>query len=249
MKKFLKVLGILALILIGIAALYIVACGNVVSTISDYPQPTPAQYITDFTLLEENSYEISEGDISMKIPTSYVTTNLRDYYMIAGEATSTKRTLTIFYKPMQHVAGKLGVENEFKEYYNALNYIEENKPGYPTNLFFDIPDDIFETSKKVATADKNNFKFWNLASALVTAYYLGAREALIDGGINIFAIYERDNVRAVVFNNSELEDYYIVMLFRKNINKDTYLFGVQTSDLDEVIKMLKTFEYKTGLGF
>ena len=246
MKKLLKTLGIIALVFVGIAALYIYACGSVVSGISDYPQTTPAQYITDFTLLEENSYEISEGDISMKIPTSYVTTNLRDYYLILGESKSTKRTLGIFYKPLQNVSSKMGIENEYKKYSDIMTSIEEDKPGYPINLFFDIPDDIFEVCKKVSTTDKNNFKFWNLASALETAYYLGTREMLMDKGFNICAIYERDNVRAIVMN---IENQYAVMLFRKNSANDTYFFVVETTDFDEIIKMLNTFEYKTGLGF
>lgn len=249
MKNFLKTVGILALVLIGIIALYIVACGSVVAEISAFPQTSPAQYITDFTLLEEKSYEISEGDISMKIPTSYATTNLRDYYMIFGESKSTKSTICVYYKPLQHVAGKLGLENEFKEYLDAIKLLEEDKPDYPINLFFDIPDDIFELYKKVSTADKNNFKFWNLASALETSYYLGTRQTLQDNGINIFAIYERDNVRATIFNNSELENYYIVMLHKNNLANDTYLFAVETTELDEIIKILNSFEYKTGLGF
>lgn len=249
MKKFLKVLGILVLVLIGIVALYIVACGCVASGISDHPQTTPAQYITDFSLLEENSYEISEGDISMKIPTKYATTNLREYSMILGESSSPKCSILISYKPLQHVAGKLGMENESKEYLDAINSFEETKPGYPLNLFFDIPDDIFELYKKISTADKNNFEFWNLASALETSYYLGTRQSLKDKGLNFYAIYERDDVRAVICNNLEIDNRYLVMLYKKNLSNDIYLLEVETSDLDEVIKMLNTFEFKTGLGF
>lgn len=249
MKKFLKVLGIIGIVFVCIAGLYLFACGSLLSEISDTPDSAPAQFVTDFTLLEEDSYEISEGDISMRIPTHYATTNVRDYYMIAGESRSTKGTLAIYYKPVNHVAKKLHLDAEFKEYTDALALMEEHKPGYPANLLFDVPEDLFQLLKKVATANKNNYQFWNLASALETSYYLDAREELIQTGINIHAIYERDNVRAAVFNSPELDNLYMVMLIPKYDPKNFYLFGVETSDLNEIIKMLNTFEYTTGLGF
>lgn len=249
MKKFLKTLGIIAIVLVCIAGVYLFACGSLISEISTTPVSAPAQFVTDFTLLEEDSYEVSAGDISMRIPTHYVTTNVKDYYIIAGESKTTKGALVIYYKPVNHVAQKLNLNAEFKEYTDALALMEEKKPGYPANLLFDVPDDFFELAKKIATANKNNIQFWNLASALETSYYLDARQRLTDTGIDINAIYERDNVRAAVFNSPELDDYYMVMLIPKYNPENFYLFGVETSDLNEIIKMLNTFEYTTGLGF
>ncbi len=248
MKKLLKVLGITLLAVVAIIVSYIVLCGSVANEISKLPNTTPAQFVTDFTLLEENSYEISEGDISMRIPTRYATTNLRDYYLIAGESKE-KDTILIYYKSMRYVCDTLGMQQDFADYMEAINYFEENKPGYPVNLIFDVPEDLFEIYKKVGTADKHNYKFWNLASALETSYYLSARQEMEHLGLNIHAIYERDDVRAIVATTPEVDDYYVVMLLPKTNAENIYLFGAQTSDLDEIIKMLNTFEYTTGLGF
>ena len=248
MKKFLKTLGIIAIVLVCIAGVYLFACGSLISEISTTPVSAPAQFVTDFTLLEEDSYEVSAGDISMRIPTHYVTTNVKDYYIIAGESKTTKGALAIYYKPVNHVAQKLNLNAEFKEYTDALALLEEHKPGYPANLLFDVPEDMFQLLKKVATANKNNVQFWNLASALETSYYLDVRQNLNDAGFDIHAIYERDNVRAVVFDSPEL-DVHMVMLIPKYDPENFYFFGVETSDLNEIIKMLNTFEYTTGLGF
>lgn len=250
MKKCLKVLGILGIILAGIVALYILACGNAISVISKAPETVPAQFVTDFTLLEEKSYEISEGDISMRIPTYYVTTNLRDYYTIAGESKSPKRSLALFYKPFRQISDKYNTsQDDYTAYLDALKQFEENKPGYPMNLLFDVPEDIFELYKKIATVNKHNYKFWNIATVLETAYYLDARQIITSKGLELHAIYERDNVRAIIYKSPDLNDYFTVMLFPKYNPENLYLFGVETPELDEVIKMLNTFEYTTGLGF
>lgn len=242
MKNILKVVGI---VLLGIAAAYLIPCIVMWNQIKQTPDVTPAKYLTDYTLVDEKTYEISEGDITMRIPTYYASTNVRDYYSVVCDGHLKNRNLLIIYKPLGPVMEKI-MPGSGQEYIKRIQEFNNTKPGYPVSLFYDVPDDIFEAVKRVYLADKSDFNFWNPISAFELKYYLDARAKLDERG-KFTAIYERDDVRAVVAEYPDEPGSYVVLVIpRKNPN-NIYGFILETPDMDDVTKLLNNFEFNTGL--
>lgn len=241
MKKFLKVL---VTVLLVIAAVYFIPRIVMWSRISTLPVTASAEYITDFTLADENTYEISEGNITMQIPTYYASTKVNDYSMIVCDGGLKNRQLVIIYQPFAPVANQImpGYADKFNE---ATDKFEESKPGYPWTLLFDVPTDIFEAIRNMYLADKSDYNFWSLTDALELEYYLKLRQDAFDLNLNIHGIYERDDIRAIIAEDPESPGTYVAMIIPENNPKNSYAFVIQTSDTDDIIKLLNTFEFNS----
>ncbi len=240
MKKFFKVLIIT---LLSIASLYLIGCIIMWYKFTNLLPTNKSVYITDSTLAYESTYEISEGNITMQIPTYYTSTNMRDYSAMLCHAKEKNRELIIFYDHFNYVADKL-IPGFSNKYLSMIGKYQTADPEFPFNLFFDVSDDFFDVLKSTLLADRNDYNFWNLKSSMELYYYLKLREHTLETNLNICYLYERDEIRAFVNKNLDTPNMYIVMIIPNNNLRNPYCFSVQTPDPEDVIKLLNTFEFK-----
>lgn len=244
MKKVLK--GI-AIALLVIAALFFVPRIVMWYRITNLPATPSAKNITDFSLADEDTYEISEGNVTVQIPTYYASTNMRDYSMVMCDGHLKNRRLIIIYQPFSSVADQIvpGYSQKFNE---SLRKYEEEKPKYPWTLLFDVPEDVFDAITCVFLASKDDYNFWDFTGAIELEYYLRLRQDVIDENLAIDAIYERDNIRAIIAEDPNSAGTYVAMIIPKNNAENTHAFVIETPDPDDVIKLLNTYELN-NFGF
>ena len=243
MNKFVKALLITLAV---IACIVLIPPMILKSRIDGLADTKKAENITDTSLAFESTYEIKEGDITMQVPTYYASTKLSKFSAVMCASQQQQKELMIIYYPFGPVADTImpgysdQLDRMFDEYENA-------KPGPPWNMFVEVPEDVFEVMREVCLADKNTFDFWNFKHSLSLYYYLAARQHVAEtqSDFSFSGIYERDDIRAVSVQDLTNKDTYVVMIFPKNDPETIYAFVISTKDMDDITKLLNTFDYNS----
>ncbi len=239
MKKFLKVLGIVIVIVAGIYFIPRLVLMSAISKMDDGPL---CPNITDTSLTFDSSYEIAEGNISVKVPTYYVNTKVNDYSSVYCMAQQQNKELILVYYPFFPVADTL-LEGASKDFYNMFDTFEEATPEFPLNLLYDMPDDVFGVIRNVCLADKKDFNFWNLKDSFTLCFNLWLRDSTLDEDFQYVGIYEREDIRAFVMGSKQEPDVYVVGIMPDGDEKNMYAFIIKTNDIDDITKILNTYEY------
>lgn len=239
MKNFLKVLGIVILVAAGI---YFIPRLLLMNNISNMDAGTLCPDITDTSLAFDSSYEIAEGNISVKVPTYYVNTKVNDYSSVYCVAQQQNKEIILVYYPFFPVADTL-LEGSSKEFYDMFDSFENATPKFPLNLLYEMPDDVFGVIRNVCLADKNDFNFWNLKESYTLYFNLWLRDYADDEEFEYAGIYERDDIRAFVMKSKQEPDVYVVGIMPDGDEKNMYAFIIKTNDIDDITKILNTYEY------
>ncbi len=241
MKKFLKVFGIVIIIAAGI---YFIPRLILMAGISKMEAGPLCPDITDTSLTFDSSYEISEGNITVEVPTYFASTKVNDYSSVYCMAQQQNKELILVYYPFFPVADTL-LPGSSKDFYNMFDQFEEATPGYPVNLFYDMPDDVFGVIRNVCLADKNDFNFWNLKESFTLYFNLWLREHAVDEDFEYAGIYEHEDIRAFVVGSKQDPGLYVVGIMPDGDEENMYAFIIQTNDIDDITKLLNTYEFNS----
>lgn len=235
MKKW--IIRILIVIVLG-AASFLAPRFLVQKLLFDTSNTAPAEYVTDYSLVDEKTFTIEKDDFSVKLPTYYTKqTDQPNLSAIACSAPSENKKILLFYRPLLSVMGKFD-RNASQEFFADM---EESTQTFQTllgALGYEQPTSYFEVIKLIALADKNDYNFWKLKDSTITAYYLVVRDEI---DMNLVYFYERDNIVAYVYKNGE--NAYGVDLANKFYPDDIYGFILNTDDPEDVIRILNSFEF------
>ena len=243
MNKIVK--GILSALIIiaGIVFVPPMVLKSQIDSIEDTPK---AENITDLSLSFDDTYEIAEGDIKVQVPTYYASTKLNQFSAVMCVSQDHKELMVVYY-PFGPVADTI-IPGYSKQLDKLFAQYEESQPEYPWTLFVEEHEDIFDAMSDILLADKNSFDFFNFKHNLSLLTYLKARERIEESQYDyrFCGVYERDDVRAVIIEDLNNKGTYIAMIFPKYEPEDIYAFVISTNDMDDVTKILNTYELNGG---
>lgn len=243
MNKIVK--GIL-ITLVVIACIIFIPSLILKSQINNVTDTPKAENITDLSLTFDSTYEIAEGDIKVQVPTSFASTKLNQFSAVMCVSQDQKELMVVYY-PFGPVADTI-IPGYSKQLDKLFAQYEESEPEYPWTLIVDKHDDLFDTMSDILLADKDSYDFWNFKHNLNLLFYLKARERMEESQYDyrFCGVYERDDVRAVAIEDLNNKGTYIVMIFPEYEPEDLYAFVIKTNDMDDVTKILNTYELNGG---
>ncbi|MBE5880941.1 MAG: hypothetical protein E7289_01330 [Lachnospiraceae bacterium] len=241
MNKVVK--GILIAVL-ACAAIYFVPRIVLSTLISNFPERKTVVFLDDHSLKDEKTYKVEKENIVVHIPTYYNNCQeVKELSSFVCDAHVKNKQLLVIYRPFDDVADKI-MPGYSKEYRQALAKFENSSLPFPLSITHKTPDDLFEVMKVVYSADKNDFNFWNLSESLYLHHLLTAREEAEKESMIIHALYERDNIRAIVAEDSTSPGTYAVLIVPDSSTGNIYAMVIKTSDMDDITKLLNTYEFK-----
>lgn len=244
MNKWMKGIIITLAAVVACAGLYLTTCFVLWNLLSEMPSGHSVPLITDYSLTDEKTYKIEKGSIEISIPTYYTSCQeVKEVSSYVCDAHLKNKQLLIIYAPFNQVADKImpGFSQTYDE--TMAEFKNENLP-FPLSLTHTFPDDLFGVMKEVYQLDKSNYNFWNLNDALYLYYCYGAKIGIEQEGLHIHSMYERGNVRAITIEDPEEPGTYVVMIFPNSGTGNMYAMIIQTSDTNDITKLLNTYEFK-----
>nr|MBQ8253414.1 hypothetical protein [Lachnospiraceae bacterium] len=238
MKTFLKVTVI---VLIGIAAVFFIPRFAVQYGIQNMPDTKPAIDITDLSMQEESTFEYEQGDVIVQLPTYYKIMEAKDLSSIVCSAPSENKELILVYKPFEQVAEKV-MPGFSQEYNQLLAEYEAAKPPFPLNTMYKEEYDLFNVIRSVYFADKKDCNFWNFTEMMMLGYRLSARMEADKTGVSFKYFYERDDICAMVCEDSQAPGTYVTLIFQKGYYDNLFAFILKTDDINDITKLLNGYE-------
>ena len=238
MKKFLT---ITAIILASIATAYFIVLFSLQSGIRNMPDTKRAVDITDLSLQEESTYKYEKGDIIIQLPTYYKIREIKDLSGIVCDAHTKNKELIVIYEPFEQVAEKImpGFSNEYQQ---MLNEYEAAKPPFPLNVMYEEEYDLFNIIWGIYSADKSDYKFWNIPDTMMLGYRLSARQQADKSGMTFSYFYQREDICAMVCEDAQTPGTYVVLIFQRGHYDNVFAFILQTNDVNDITKLLNGYE-------
>lgn len=235
MKKW--IIGITTVLVIG-AVIFFAPRYMVQKMINEIPVTPPAEYVTDFSTVDEKTYTIEKDAFSVNIPTYYTEkTDQKNLSAIACSAPTENKKILLFYRPLLSVIGKFDT-NSSQEYFSAMEESTQYFQELLGTLGYEQPDSYFEVLKLIALADEKDYDFWKLKDSTITAYYLALRSEV---DIDFVYFYERDNIMAYVYKNGK--GVYGVDMVNTFDHNEVYGFVINTDDPTDIIRILNSFKF------
>jgi len=213
--------------------------------ISAFPDREPVRQITDYSLKDAETYKVEKGNVIVHIPTYY--NNCQDVKELSSyicDAHIKNKQLMVVYRPFSDVADKI-IPGNSEQYREALEQYENYELPFPVSLVHEPPSNIYDAVKETYLADKNDYNFWNLRESIYLHYLLSTREECEKTGFGYHSIYKRDDICAFVVEDPQNPGSYAVMILPEYTSiKNLYIMMIQTSDTDDITKILNTYEFK-----
>ena len=204
----------------------------------------PRIVLDDHSLKDEKTYKVEKENVVVHIPTYYNNCQeVKELSSFVCDAHTKNKQLLIIYRPFNEVADKI-MPGYSQAYKKVLAEFESSSLPFPISLTYQTPDDLYDAMKMVYAADKSDYNFWNFSESLYLHYALAIREEVEKESMIIHALYERDNIRAIVAEDPTSPGTYAVLIVPDSSTGNIYAMVIKTSDMDDITKLLNTYEFK-----
>lgn len=203
------------------------------------PECTGAEYFTDFSLKNEDTFTVSNAYYSIDIPASFTKKEVsEELSVLVYENVETDKRCMIMNEP-DCVPMSLLEEYEKNETDDIIKkYGISSVESMLTSLGYGTPDSYYNIMKCALLLDYEDYDFWNLDKMVAFWIYGTIRINLYED--TVAYLYEREDICAIV----EGRGMYIVSVMPVDDLNTIYTFTVRSDDVNEVFAILNSFQFK-----
>ncbi len=200
------------------------------------PEFVAAEYITDFSLLEENAIEIGNDFFTVCIPDSFQETNgsLDEWFMIYEDTKSER-----LYK-IQKISIDVTMTVDDLDYQSLPeSYLHTTDESMLNSLGYAEPDSYYNIMKCVSLLDAKDYDKWDMEKIMAYSVYGSIRMNL--GEVKNY-LYEREDLYAYVQYYKETGAYKLEFFQPKDLNT-AYVVTIENGDLEDVTALLNSIQF------
>lgn len=201
------------------------------------PEFVGAEYITDFTTVADETFEVENEYFRAQILQGFEKTgDLENSKETVFENRESGKKYRIQNMPsdVTMTVNDLDYQSLPESYMNTSDESMLNSLGYAT------PDSYYNIMKCVSLLDAKDYDKWNMEKIMAYSVYGSIRISL--GEVNNY-LYEREELCAYIQNNKEIGEYRLEIFRPEDLNT-AYVITIENGEMKDVICFLNSINFK-----